>query len=524
MSAAGDFIIMAERGMDGKFTKVPVEPIVQTMEVKEENKEEELQISKRLAVLENLMLKSQVDADQKLVAMMQKTDARFMQVMELMQGKSDSETDRSDATHFDYQTPRNEGRPLKIRSTESEEEVRSDLEDKMKSLPMKERDNRNVEASMKQNIMLVSAEVTEFTEQLRQQDLNPLGIWTWLEKVEEHDRTYGTEIQLWRKLSKVIMENDLDIQDISVARSNNAVKSALMKYASELARYQNTMVTFFSSPLLIKAKISRGTAEKDPIHIIRTALNVLKEYNKAYAWYAKLVGHDPANGHFNGNVFPDHTAKGVKKQKVVEFWKAYMLNDAYLSELINQKMENILQTKAKVGWEVVTKHIEAHLESQIDPARITMQHLEDYDKKAVSRGGARIFYKSGSNYGNSYNKVNEDKTGYKKYTKPLNNVEPLNEKLDYEKAENDEEVELDLEETTTISQILQRDQEEELNELNQSDKNQACIAMIKSGVCKTRDTCKYNHTLSEQVREMCKYSNMMEAFREANLEARNNRR
>jgi hypothetical protein len=81
-----------------------------------------------------------------------------------------------------------------------------------------------------------------------------------------------------------------------------------------------------------------------------------------------------------------------------------------------------------------------------------------------------------------------------------------------------------LEETTTISQILQRDQEEELNELNQSDKNQACIAMIKSGVCKTRDTCKYNHTLSEQVREMCKYSNMMEAFREANLEARNNRK
>ena len=150
-----------------------------------------------------------------------------------------------------------------------------------------------------------------------------------------------------------------------------------------------------------------------------------------------------------------------------------MLNDAYLSELINQKMENILQTKAKVGWEVVTKHIEAHLESQIDPARITMQHLEDYDKKAVSRGGAKIFYKSGSNYGNSYNKVNEDKTGYKKYTKPLNNVEPLNEKLDYEKAENDKEVELDLEETTTISQILQRDQEEELNELNQSDKNQA---------------------------------------------------
>ena len=114
MSAAGDFIIMAERGMDGKFTKVPVEPIVQSMEVKEENKEEELQISKRLAVLENLMLKSQVDTDQKLVAMMQKTDARFMQVMELMQGKSDSETDRSDATHFDYQTPRNEGRPLKV--------------------------------------------------------------------------------------------------------------------------------------------------------------------------------------------------------------------------------------------------------------------------------------------------------------------------------------------------------------------------------------------------------------------------
>ena len=233
MSAAGDFIIMTERGMDGKFTKVPVEPIVQSMEVKEENKEEELQISKRLAVLENLMLKSQVDADQKLVAMMQKTDARFMQVMELMQGKSDSETDRSDATHFDYQTPRNEGRPLKIRSTESEEEVRSDLEDKMKSLPMKERDNRNVEASMKQNIMLVSAEVTEFTEQLRQQDLNPLGIWTWLEKVEEHDRTYGTEIQLWRKLSKVIMENDLDIQDISVARSNNARKNTMIEIESE---------------------------------------------------------------------------------------------------------------------------------------------------------------------------------------------------------------------------------------------------------------------------------------------------
>jgi hypothetical protein len=305
---------MGDRGKDGKFMKVPVEPMVKIMDVKEEGKDEELTIGKRLAVLENLMLKSQLDTDQKLVAMNEKTDARFVQLMETLQGKTDSETDRSEATHFEYQTPRGEVR-TEVKSTESDDDRSSDLDYKFNNLPMKVRDNANVEASKKQNIMLVSAEVTEFTEQLRQLDLHPLGIWTWLEKIDEHDRTYGTEVQLWRKLSKVILENDLELKDISVVRSNSVIKVALMRYASDLARFQQTMITFFSSPSLIKAKISRTQAQSDPIHVIRTAINVLKEYNLAYAWYAKLVGHDPANGHFNGNIFTEHTAKEQRSRK-----------------------------------------------------------------------------------------------------------------------------------------------------------------------------------------------------------------
>ena len=83
-------------------------------------------------------------------------------------------------------------------------------EEEQRQVPIRERNTRDTAAANRSNIVLVSAEVAEFKEVLRPSDMTIYGIWDWLSKVEEHNRRYDTDMQLWRKLSSDVIRNFLD--------------------------------------------------------------------------------------------------------------------------------------------------------------------------------------------------------------------------------------------------------------------------------------------------------------------------
>ena len=434
------------------------------------------------------------------------------QLLEILKAKNvdtNSESDLSlDATFY---TAKGGRAGVKFEKVGGEEEFE-------RHVPIKERNTRDMVAANRSNIMLVSAEVAEFKEVLRPSDMSIYGIWEWLSKVEEHNRRYDTDIQLWRQLSSDVIRNFLEEGevDLETFQSNDTVKNSLMKYLRLEAEYVNNMREFFSHSHLIKSVVFRKKAEVDRVYVIKIALNVLAEFDRAYGFYSKLTNHDPQRNIFNLHVFPDVTANGLyaKKQKVVQFWKAHMLKDSFLSQLMNQRVDNLLSRHSKVGWEVLTKVLKGHLEEQIESTKIAQRYAQDNN---LTLTATRSTYRT--------NGKEDAHVIQPRRITGINNVEVTNPNLnesdngskelyqdqdyDYE-DEKDDIKDDDIDQNTEMSEF-------ELNAIENRKlrAERPCLDMLKTGVCDQKE-CEYDHKTAKQMREEAKYPYMCAAFIQAN--------